>query len=205
MMLDEEIGRAILVGDGRLDSSDDKIMETHVKPIYHDDDFYANKVAVKVANNADDDAIAKATVRAIIKARKDYKGSGNPVFYTTADVLTNMLLLEDGIGHRLYKTEQELATALRVSKIVEVEIMEGLTRTFTDGTTAKTLPLIGIVVNLKDYTVGADKGGNVAMFDDFDIDYNQQKYLIETRLSGMLTKPHSAMVIELDKSAAAQG
>ena len=205
MMLDEEIGRAILVGDGRLDSSDDKIMETHVKPIYHDDDFYANKVAVKVANNADDDAIAKATVRAIIKARKDYKGSGNPVFYTTADVLTNMLLLEDGIGHRLYKTEQELATALRVSKIVEVEIMEGLTRTFTEGTTAKTLPLIGIVVNLKDYTVGADKGGNVAMFDDFDIDYNQQKYLIETRLSGMLTKPHSAMVIELDKSAAAQG
>ena len=205
MMLDEEIGRAILVGDGRLDSSDDKIMESHVKPIYHDDDFYANKVAVKVANNADDDAIAKATVRAIIKARKDYKGSGNPVFYTTADVLTNMLLLEDGIGHRLYKTEQELATALRVSKIVEVEIMEGLTRTFTEGTTAKTLPLIGIVVNLKDYTVGADKGGNVAMFDDFDIDYNQQKYLIETRLSGMLTKPHSAMVIELDKSAAAQG
>ena len=205
MMLDEEIARAILVGDGRLDSSDDKIMETHVKPIYHDDDFYANKVAVRVANNADDDAVAKATIKAIIKARKDYKGSGTPTFYTTADVLTNMLLLEDGIGHRLYKSEQELATALRVSSIVEVEVMEGLTRTFTDGTTAKTLPLIGIIVNLKDYTVGADKGGNVAMFDDFDIDYNQQKYLIETRLSGMLTKPHSAMVIELDKGAAAQG
>ena len=111
-----------------------------------------------------------------------------------------MLLLEDGIGHRLYKTEQELATALRVSKIVEVEIMEGLTRTFTDGTTAKTLPLIGIVVNLKDYTVGADKGGNVAMFDDFDIDYNQMKYLIETRCSGALMKPFSAITLYADST-----
>jgi HK97 family phage major capsid protein len=205
MMLDEEIARAILVGDGRVADSDDKIQQAHVRSIYHDDDFYSNKVAVSVAGNADDEAISKATIKAIIKARKDYKGSGNPVFYTTTDVLTNMLLIEDGIGHRLYKTEQELATALRVSKIVEVPVMENLTRTFTDGTTSVTLPLIGIIVNLSDYNVGADKGGAVNMFDDFDIDYNQMKYLIETRMSGALIKPHSAMVIELKKGAVAQG
>jgi len=205
MMLEEEIARAILVGDGRLADSDDKIRQEHVRSIYNDDDFYSNKVAVVVKNNATDDEIAKATIRAAIKARKDYKGSGNPTFFTTTEVLTNMLLLEDGIGHRLYKTEAELATALRVSKIVEVEVMENLTRTFTEGTTSKTLPLIGIIVNLSDYNVGADKGGAVSMFDDFDIDYNQNKYLIETRLSGALIKPHSAMVLELDKSAQAQG
>ena len=206
MMLDEEIARAILVGDGRDESSKDKIFETHVKSIYHDDDFYANKVRVDVAADATEEAIAKATIRAIIKARKNYKGSGNPVFYTTADVLTNMLLLEDGMGRVIYDTEEKLRTALRVSGIVEVEVMEGLSRNVTIGTTAVSLPLMGIVVNLTDYRVGADKGGNVSFFEDFDIDYNEQKFLIETRISGMLIKPHSAMVIELNNSGVvAQG
>lgn len=205
-MLDEEIARAILVGDGRSDSSEDKIFETHVKSIYHEDDFYANKVRVDVAANASDDAIAKASIRAIIKARKDYKGSGNPTFYTTGEVLTNMLLLEDANGRIIYDTEEKLRTALRVSRIIEVEAMEGLTREVTVGSNVVTMPLVGIVVNLVDYRVGADKGGAVSMFEDFDIDYNQQKFLIETRLSGMLVKPHSALVIELNKAdAQAQG
>ena len=202
MMLDEEIARAILVGDGRLASSDDKIQQVHVRSIYNDDDFYAIKVPVRVSANATDEEKSKALINAAIKARKDYKGSGNLTFYTTADVLTDGLLLEDGIGHKLYKSEQELATAMRMSKIVEVEVMEGLTR---EGSDHKTRPLLGIAVNLRDYTVGADKGGNVAMFDDFDIDYNQMKYLIETRISGALTKPKSALVFELDQAAAAGG
>ena len=205
MMLDEEIARAILVGDGRLSSSDDKISQEHVRAIYLDDDFYSNKVAVKVANGATDDAKAKATIRAIIKARKDYKGSGNPTFYTTADVLTDMLLLEDATGRIIYDTMDKLKTALRVNNIVEVEVMEGLTRTGTIGEVTATRPLLGIVVNLSDYNVGADKGGAVATFEDFDIDYNQMKYLIETRLSGALIKPHSAMVIELEEAAQANG
>ena len=203
-MLDEEIARAILVGDGRPTSSREHIKEEHVKSIYHEDDFYSNKVRVDVPADADEDYIAKATIRAIIKARKDYKGSGNPTFFTTAEVLTGMLLLEDATGRIIYDTEEKLRTALRVSKIVEVEVMENQTRQTTIGTTSVTLPLIGIVVNLMDYRVGADKGGAVSMFEDFDIDYNQQKILIETRISGMLIKPHSAMVFELNK-AAAQG
>ena len=202
MMLDEEIARAILVGDGRLASSDDKIQQVHVRSIYLDDDFYAIKVPVRVSANATDEEKAKALINAAIKARKDYKGSGNLTFYTTADVLTDGLLLEDGIGHKLYKSEAELATAMRMSKIVEVEVMEGLTR---EGSDHKTRPLLGIAVNLKDYNVGADKGGAVNMFDDFDIDYNQMKYLIETRISGALIKPKSALVFELDQAAAAGG
>lgn len=206
MMLDEEIARAILVGDGRSDAADSKIYETHVKSIYHDDDFYANKVRVDVAANASDDAIAKATIRSIILARKDYKGSGNPTFFCPAEVLSKMLLLEDATGRIIYDTEEKLRTALRVSRIVEVEVMEGLSREVTIGTTVATLPLVGIIVNLMDYRVGADKGGAVSMFEDFDIDYNQQKFLIETRISGMLIKPHSAMVIELNKGlTSAQG
>lgn len=206
MMLDEEIARAILVGDGRSDAADSKIYETHVKSIYHDDDFYANKVRVDVAANASDDAIAKATIRAIILARKDYKGSGNPTFFCPAEVLSKMLLLEDANGRIIYDTEEKLRTALRVSRIVEVEVMEGLSREVTIGSAVQTLPLIGIIVNLMDYRVGADKGGAVSMFEDFDIDYNQQKFLIETRISGMLIKPHSAMVIELSKGlVSAQG
>jgi hypothetical protein len=202
MMLDEEIARAILVGDGRLASSEDKIQEVHVRPIYTDDDFYAIHKQVEVAADADEDTVAKATIRAAIKSRKDYKGSGNPVFYTTEDVLSDMLLLENGIGELMY-TMETLKQALRVSAIVTVPVMEGLTREVAVGPgQTKTMPLIGIIVNLKDYNVGADKGGSVNMFEDFDIDYNQQKYLIETRMSGALIKPFSAIVLELNKAAA---
>ena len=205
LMLDEEIARAILVGDGRLASSEDKIQEAHVRPIYTDDDFYSIKKQVEVAADADEDTIAKATIRAAIKARKDYKGSGNPVFYTTEDVLSDMLLLENGIGELMY-TQETLKQALRVSAIVTVPVMEGLSREVNVGTEQnkvyKTMPLLGIIVNLKDYNVGADKGGAINMFEDFDIDYNQQKYLIETRMSGALIKPFSAIVLELNKASA---
>ena len=139
--------------------------------------------------------IAKETINAVIRARKNYKGSGNPTFYTTEDVLTEMLLIEDGIGHKLYKSESELATALRVKEIVTVEPMEGQTVEVN----SENLPLIGVIVNLADYNVGADKGGEINMFDDFDIDYNQQKYLIETRISGALIKPYSALTIALNQ------
>jgi HK97 family phage prohead protease len=199
VMLDEEIARAILIGDGRPTDSDDKIQESHIRPVVSDVDLFNIKTKVEAATGATEDEIAKATIRAIIKARKNYRGSGNPVFYTTEDVLTNMLLLEDGIGHKLYKTEAELATALRVTRIVTVEPMEGQTVTMGDD---KDLPLIGVVVNLADYNVGADKGGDINMFDDFDIDYNQQKYLIETRISGALIKPFSAMTFALKQAAA---
>jgi hypothetical protein len=204
LMLDEEIARAILVGDGRLASSEDKIQETHVRPIYTDDDFYSIHKQVEVASDADEDTIAKATIRAAIKARKDYKGSGNPVFYTTEDVLSDMLLLENGIGELMY-TQETLKQALRVSAIVTVPVMEGLSREVNIGTeehkVLKTMPLLGIIVNLKDYNVGADKGGAINMFEDFDIDYNKQKYLIETRMSGALIKPFSAIVLELNKAS----
>ena len=186
MMLDEEIARAILVGDGRGNSSDDKINEQNVRPIYNDDEFFAYRVTVP--RGADPDATAKNFIRKAVKSRKDYKGSGNPTLFTTEDVLTDMLLLEDDIGHKLYKTEGELATALRVTKIVTVPVMENLSK---DGK-----ELMGIIVNLSDYNVGADKGGAVSMFEDFDIDYNQQKYLIETRCSGALVKPKSAIILE---------
>jgi HK97 family phage prohead protease len=198
VMLDEEIARAILIGDGRPSDSDDKIQETHIRPIISDVDLFNIKTKVEVTATATEDEIAKATIRAIIKARKNYKGSGNPTFYTTEDTLTNMLLLEDGIGHKLYKSEAELATALRVTKIVTVEPMENYTVKMGDD--AK-LPLIGVVVNLADYNVGADKGGDINMFDDFDIDYNQQKYLIETRISGALIKPFSAMTFALKQAS----
>jgi hypothetical protein len=205
MMLDEEIARAILVGDGRLASSEDKIQEVHVRPIYTDDDFYAIHKQVEVAADADEDTVAKATIRAAIKSRKDYKGSGNPVFYTTEDVLSDMLLLENGIGELMY-TMETLKQALRVSAIVTVPVMEGLTREVAVGPgQTKTMPLLGIIVNLKDYNVGADKGGSINMFEDFDIDYNQQKYLIETRCSGALATAHSAIVIESVTSAQSSG
>ena len=198
MMLKEEIARAILVSDGRSTASDDKIKEDNIRPIWTDADLYTIKVGIDSVTYNDDDKLAKEFTRQCIKSRKDYKGSGNPALYTTEEMLTNMLLLEDGIGHRLYKTEEELRTALRVSKIVTVPVMEGLTREVTHEADSKayTHSLLGIIVNLTDYTVGADKGGAVSMFDDFDIDYNQQKYLIETRCSGALTKPYSAITIE---------
>ena len=193
LMLDEEIARAILVGDGRSTSSDDKINEANIRPIWTDEDLFTIKTPVIVKADATPDEKVKAFIRAVVKARKNYKGSGEPTLYTTEDLLTDCLLLEDGIGHAIYDSTAKLAAALRVKDIVTVPVMEGLKRSTDDGE----VELMGIIVNLKDYNVGADKGGAVNMFDDFDIDYNQQKYLIETRCSGALTKPFSAMAIEL--------
>lgn len=192
--LNEEIARAILIGDGRGIEAEDKIKPDHIKPIWTDDDLYAVKVPVTAG--ADDEATAKNAIRAMIKARKNYKGSGSLVLFTSEDWLSEMLLIEDQIGHRLYKTEGELATALRVGKIVTVPQFENLTRTV--GNVTKTL--IGIAVDLRDYATGTNRRGQVEMFDDFDIDFNQYKYLIETRLSGMLTKPFSALVLETSAS-----
>ena len=187
MMLDEEIARAILIGDGRLPSDDDHIAEDHIRPIWKDADLFSVKVSVPEGDT--DAETAKNFIRAAVKARKDYKGSGNPTLFCTEDILTEMLLLEDGIGHLLYPSESQLATTLRVSKIVTVPVMENQTR---DGKI-----LAGIIVNLVNYNKGADNGGAATMFEDFDIDYNQQKYLIETRCSGALIKPYSALVMEI--------
>lgn len=203
LMLNEEIARAVLIGDGRNVSSDDKISPEHIRPIVDDEDLFTIKKAVSVPANATDDDVAKATITAAIKARIGYKGSGNPVLFTTEEWLTNMLLLEDGIGHPMYKTEAELATKLRVREIVTVPVMEGAKFNYGTGASAITnKPLIGIIVNMADYTIGADKGGAVSMFEDFDIDYNQEKYLIETRCSGALTKPYSAITLYLDRAQA---
>ena len=191
VMLNEEIARAILIGDGRPSDSDDKIQENHIRPIVKDVPLFNVKVPVEVPSNADSESIARSTINSVIRARKNYKGSGNPTFYTTEDVVTEMLLIEDSIGHKIYKTEAELATALRVSKIVTVEPMEGY-KIYIDSIEYE---LIGLIVNLIDYRVGADKGGGIDFFDDFDIDYNQYKYLIETRMSGALIKPFSAMTV----------
>ena len=198
MMLDEEIARAILVGDGRLASSDDKINESNIRPIWKDEELYT--IRTYVTKGTTNDETIKAFIRAAIKARKDYKGSGNPVLYTTEDVLTDCLLLEDGMGRPLYESEEKLRTTLRVSKIVTVPVMENLKR--TDEINGE-VELMGLIVNLKDYNVGADKGGAINMFDDFDIDYNQQKYLIETRCSGALIRPYSAIAIEAKAAGAA--
>ena len=188
LMLDEEIARAILVGDGRLSSSDDKINETNVRRILTDEDLYTVKANITVASNATGSEKAKAFIDEVIRSRKDYKGSGNPTLFTTEDMVTECLLLEDSMGHKLYKSEAELATTLRVKEIVTVEVMEGVKD-------KNSHDVAGIIVNLADYNVGADKGGAVNMFDDFDIDYNQQKYLIETRCSGALIKPYSAIAL----------
>ena len=193
LMLDEEIARAILVGDGRVSSSDDKINEQNIRPIYTDDSLYTIREQIKFSATATANEKAKTFIRQSIKARKEYKGSGSPVLYTTEDVLTDCLLLEDTTGRVIYDTVEKLATALRVKKIVTVPVMEGYKKTGED---SKEYSLMGIIVNLADYNVGADKGGAVNMFDDFDIDYNAQKYLIETRCSGALIKPYSAIVIE---------
>lgn len=196
-MLDEEIARAILVGDGRNAASDDKINEQCIRPIWTDDDLYTVKKTISVASSATDDAKAKAFIRAAVKARKNYRGSGNPTLFTTEDVLTSCLLMEDTTGRIIYDTMDKLATTLRVREIVTVSPMEDLYRE-ADG---KTYSLLGLIVNLNDYNVGADKGGAVNMFDDFDIDYNAQKYLIETRCSGALIRPYSAIALELTYSA----
>ena len=185
--LDEELARAMLVGDGRLTSDDDHISEDHIRPIWKDADLFAVKVTITMKAGATDDDKARAFLRANLKARKYYKGSGSPSMFTTDSLLSDVLLLEDGIGRTLYETDAVVATKCRVKEIVPVEIMEGL----TDETQGD---LAAIVVNMTDYNVGADKGGAVAMFEDFDIDYNQNKYLIETRCSGALVKPYSALV-----------
>ena len=195
LMLEEEIARAILIGDGRSSVSDEHISEEHVRPVYNDDDLFTVKVPVNIAANAEGKEKAKALLNAAIRSRKQYKGSGNPSFFTTEDWLSEILLLEDEIGHKLYKTEAEVATALRVKEIITVESMEGQQidiKTGTGDTTVKK-DFIGVMVNLNDYNVGADKGGQTSFFDDFDIDYNQQKYLYETRMSGALVKPYSAL------------
>ena len=198
-MLDEEIARAILVGDGRDGSSDDKINEMNIRPIWTDSDLYTIKATVPKKAGATEDDMAKAFIRTAIKSRKDYRGSGEPVLFTTEDMITNCLLLEDTTGRVIYDSIDKLRTVLRVREIVTVPIMEGLTR--TDADDSKVHSLMGIIVNLNDYNVGADKGGAVNMFDDFDIDYNAQKYLIETRCSGALVKPFSAIALEMHVSA----
>lgn len=181
MMLDEEIARVILIGDGREITDPDKINEENIRPIAHDVDLYSHKV--KVAPN-----ISGATlIETMIRNRKHYKGSGTPTLYTTNQILIDLLLVKDKIGRRLYNSKAELASALLVKDIVEVEVMESMPN------------LLGIFVNLNDYTLGADKGGQISMFDDFDIDFNQYKYLIETRISGALTKPKSALVFIRDE------
>ena len=197
MMLDEEIARAILVGDGRLSSDDDKINEMCIRPIATDADLYCVKAKVSVGSAATEDEIAKAFIRTVIKSRKEYKGSGSPTLFTTEDILTNCLLLEDKNGRIIYDTVEKLATALRVKEIVTVEVMEGAKTKVEE----QEKPLMALMVNLVDYYVGADKGGAINMFDDFDIDYNQQKYLMETRCSGALVKPFSAIAVALDKQA----
>lgn len=190
MMLNEELARAYLIGDGRPASSDDHINDQNIRPVAFDDDLFTIHADIEVASSATDDDKAKALIRGVIKNRKLYRGSGNPVMYTTEDALTDMLLLEDTLGHALYADEAALARKMRVRKIVTVPVMEGVT-----GKNGN--PLVAVVVNMGDYNVGADRGGAVNMFDDFDIDYNQQKYLIETRCSGALTVPYSAMAFEM--------
>ena len=206
LMLNEEIARAILLGDGRQASSDDKINESNIRPIATDVDLYTIKCPIAVAHGATGAEKADAIIDGVIRSRSKYRGSGNPILFTTEDWVTEMLLLKDGIGHRLYKTEAELATALRVSRIVTVEVMENATipvqKSVGTGTATTTvdMPLMGVIVNPLDYNVGADKGGSIETFDDFDIDFNQYKWLMETRISGALTKPFSAISVYIDEA-----
>ena len=194
MMLNEELARAYMFGDGRPTSSDDKINEQCIRPVWTDDPFFTINATFTVQTSATADDKAKAFIRAAIKARKDYKGSGTPIMLTSEDILTDMLLMTDSTGRDLYTDEAQLARKLRVSRIVTCPIMDNLTREVG----GKNRTLFGLILNLNDYNVGADRGGQVSMFDDFDIDYNAQKYLIETRCSGSLTKPYSAIAVELE-------
>ena len=190
--LDKELALAILLGDGRDVSDQHKINEQNIRPVVSDDDIYTIKYTVTSGvdynnpnnSNSENDSVAKGIIRAALKARKNYKGSGKPTFYTTEDTLTNLLLIEDQNGRVIYDSIDKLATALRVNEIVTIPEMESKT------------DIYGVIVNLNDYTAGADKGGSVNMFDDFDIDYNQMKYLMETRMSGALTVPYSAIVLK---------
>ena len=188
--LNEEIARAALIGDGRLSSSDDKIQESHIRPVVSDHELFVVEKEVDASD-------VRNVWEAVIRSRKDYRGSGNMVCYITPDLLSDMLLYTDNEGRDLFKNENELATKMRVSKFEEVEMMANVQRGGKD--------VLAICMNPNDYTIGADKGGAVAMFDDFDIDYNQMKYLIETRCSGALTKPKSAIVIVAAEAAAGGG
>ena len=199
-MLNEEIARAILVGDGRSAAYEDKISEDHIKPVYNDAALFTIRVKLPHVANETEDARAKRVIRAAIKARIDYKGSGNPTMYTTAGYHTDMLLLEDSQGYPLYKTDVELATKCRVKEIEEVEIMEGINRSETVEGTTTVYDLAAIIFNPTDYNVGTDRGGEINSFEQFDIDYNQMKYLMETRISGALVRPKSAIVIEIARS-----
>ena len=194
MMLDEELARAFLIGDGRISSSDDKINEQNIRPIYNDDDLYTVKAVIEVSQTATAEEKTKAFIKSVIKNRKEYKGTGSPTLYTTEDVVSDCLLLEDANGRFIYDNIDKLKNVLRVADIVTVPVMEGA-KGKNQG------DLLAILVNLADYNVGADKGGAVNMFDDFDIDYNAQKYLIETRCSGALVKPYSAIAFEMKTSA----
>lgn len=200
IMLDEEIARAILVGDGRIAGTDDKISETNIRPIYTDDVLYTIRQQFLTSSSTTSEEKAKIFIENVIRSRKNYKGSGNPVLFTSEDMLTDMLLIKDGVGRDIYDTMEKLKNKLRVSDIITVPQFESLTTDITTGTApnavTNTWTLDGIIVNLKDYAVGADKGGAVGMMDDFDIDYNQMKYLIETRCSGALIRPKSAIVVE---------
>jgi HK97 family phage prohead protease len=196
MMLEEEKARAILIGDGRLPDAEDKIAEDKIRPIVKDVPLFNVKVNVSVPAGATGAEKADAIIESVLRSRKEYKGSGNPTFFTTEDWLTEMLLLKDGIGHYIYKTEAELATRLRVKDIVTVEVMENYE--------VDNKPLVGVIVNLSDYNVGADKGGEKTLFDDFDIDFNKYTYLIETRMSGALIKPYSAMTVLIDEAVTSQ-
>lgn len=196
MMLEEEIARAILIGDGRLADDDNKIQQQHIRSIANEDPLFAIHKDLQVVEGEER---AKGFIKTVIRARKDYKGSGEPTLFLAEDMLVEMLLLEDKNGRLIYESEAGLARALRVKNIVTVPVMEGAQNL------AKTKNILGIVVNLKDYNVGADKGGAVAMFEDFDIDYNAQKYLIETRCSGALIKPFSAIVLQAPQADQSSG
>lgn len=201
MMLDEELARAFLIGDGRdpVEEANDKINEDCIRPIWKMEDLFTVKAAINVSDSTTAEEKAKAFIKACIKSRKNYKGSGNPDMFMSEDMLTDCLLIEDTNGRVIYDSVQKLAAALRVREIVPVPVMEGLTRTDDED---KTYELAGIYVNLKDYNVGTDKGGEINFFDDFDIDYNKQKYLMETRCSGTLVKPYSAVALEFVKATA---
>lgn len=205
MMLDEEIARAVLVGDGRSKlgtdgkANPDKIDESHIRPIWTDDDFYSPKVQVASTRTTEQ------LMEDIVRAMDEYEGSGSPTLYTTQTFVTDMLLLKDTLGRRLYNSEAEIMSFLGVNSIVKVPIMKNLSRSVTTGegqsATTKTYDLKAIIVNIGDYTIGADKGGEIASFDDFDIDYNQYKYLLETRISGCLIHPKSAVIVEQEQAA----
>lgn len=196
MMLEEELAGAILIDDGRPSTDPSKIKNENIRPIYTDDELYTIHKNVTISSSMTNSQISDLLIETVLLARKDYKGSGNPAMYASSDIITRMLLAKDQIGRRLYPDMNALATALRVSKIVEVPILEGATRSYTENGSVVTATLLALFVNLNDYNIGADKGGAVSMFDDFDLNYNKYEYLIETRCSGALTKPKSAIALE---------